>query len=95
MLFARDDEAKAALKEIEGLNLAELFIVSACTVSASEPRLPEAVMGKGENLPGLSIYVHEAAGQKCPRCWMHSEAADPETGLCPRCAAVLAQENAQ
>ena len=43
------------------------------------------------NNPGLKISVIEAPGVKCPRCWMHSENADPETGLCPRCAAVVAK----
>ena len=33
--------------------------------------------------------VKEAPGVKCPRCWMHSVDAQPETGLCPRCAAVV------
>ena len=27
--------------------------------------------------------------------WMHSEQADPETGLCPRCAAVVAAQKAE
>jgi len=34
--------------------------------------------------------VSEAKGEKCPRCWMHSNAANAE-GLCPRCAAVIAK----
>ena len=37
------------------------------------------------------ISVSEAPGTKCPRCWMHSTEADSETGLCPRCARVLAE----
>ena len=41
--------------------------------------------------PGLVIQVSEAQGEKCPRCWMHSRQADPETGLCPRCAAVVSK----
>ena len=48
-----------------------------------------AAQGKGANFPGLEISVREAPGTKCPRCWMHSVDADPETGLCPRCAAVV------
>jgi len=34
------------------------------------------------------VAVTEAKGVKCPRCWMHSEAANEE-GLCPRCAKVI------
>jgi isoleucyl-tRNA synthetase len=48
-----------------------------------------AVTGKGSNLPGLTVAVTEAPGAKCPRCWMHTEHADPETGLCPRCSSVV------
>ena len=53
------------------------------------------VTGTGTNFPGLHISVHNAPGTKCPRCWMHSEQADPETGLCPRCAAVVAAQKAE
>ncbi|EJW99931.1 isoleucyl-tRNA synthetase, partial [gut metagenome] len=91
VLYAGDDEAKAALKAVEGLNLSELFIVSNCSVVDAEPQLSDAVCRKGDNLTGLSISVFEAPGVKCPRCWMHSEHADPETGLCPRCAAAVAE----
>ena len=55
----------------------------------------DAVTGTGTNFPGLHISVHNAPGTKCPRCWMHSEQADPETGLCPRCAAVVAAQKAE
>ena len=50
----------------------------------------EAVSGAGSNNPGLNVSVIQAPGVKCPRCWMHSLNAQPETGLCPRCAAVIA-----
>ena len=90
-LYASDDESRQAVRTVEGMNLSELFIVSCCSVSDSEVEDSEAVCGKGVNLPGLSVYVREAPGVKCPRCWMHSENADPETGLCPRCAAEVAK----
>jgi ribulose 1,5-bisphosphate synthetase/thiazole synthase len=44
----------------------------------------------GVNFPGLTVAVTEAKGEKCPRCWIHSENAD-ENGLCKRCAAVIAK----
>ena len=44
----------------------------------------------GANYPALTIGVSEAKGEKCPRCWMHSQQANAE-GLCPRCAAVIAK----
>ena len=48
------------------------------------------VVGSGTNYPALQIEVLPAAGEKCPRCWMHSTKANAE-GLCPRCAAVVAE----
>ena len=81
-----DDAARAALDAVSGMKLADLFIVSA----VSEGEAPaDAVGGQGENFPGLQVAVSEAAGTKCPRCWMHSTEANAE-GLCPRCAAVVA-----
>ena len=71
----------------EGINLAEICIVSSCTWETA----PEgAEVGTGVNFPGLTIGVSEAKGEKCPRCWMHSMDAG-EDGLCPRCAAVVAK----
>ncbi len=71
----------------EGLNLAEIFIVSSCAWEA----IPEgATSGTGANLPGLTIGVTEARGTKCPRCWMQTEDPD-ENGLCKRCAGVISQ----
>ena len=83
-LQTEDEALKAAC---EGLNLAEIFIVSSCDWEA----VPEnATTGTGSNLPGLTIGVTEARGTKCPRCWMHSTQAD-ENGLCPRCAGVISR----
>jgi isoleucyl-tRNA synthetase len=70
------------------MDLSELFIVSRCLIADDEPQ-DEHVTGKGAKNPGLEISVFEAPGVKCPRCWKHSEKADPETGLCPRCKAVV------
>ena len=78
----------AALKAAcEGLNLSEIFIVSSCDWEAVTEG---ATVGTGANLPGLTVGVTEARGEKCPRCWMHSTEANAE-GLCPRCAAVIAK----
>jgi len=44
----------------------------------------------GTAFPGLRIEVRNAEGVKCPRCWMHSTKANAD-GLCPRCAAVVAE----
>ena len=92
-LRADDDAAKAALDDVQSMNLPELLIVSQCLVGGDVPE--DAVTGAGTNFPGLHISVRNAPGTKCPRCWMHSEQADPETGLCPRCAAVVAAQKAE
>ena len=86
-----DSETRELVDAVSDMNLSELFIVSQCLISDDENHDPAAVTGKGSKLPALSISVIEAPGTKCPRCWMHSEAADPETGLCPRCASVVAK----
>ena len=77
-------ELKAAC---EGLNLAEICIVSAVDWAAPEEG---AEVGTGTNFADLTIGVSEAKGEKCPRCWMHSTEAD-ENGLCKRCAAVVSR----
>ena len=83
-LETADQAVKAAC---EGLNLAEIFIVSDCAWAAPEEG---AEVACGENFPSLTVGVTEAKGTKCPRCWMHSLNANAE-GLCPRCAAVIAK----
>jgi hypothetical protein len=88
-LHATDDASVAALDAVSDMNLRELFIVSRCLVDADEED-DAAAQGTGSNFPGLKISVSEAPGSKCPRCWMHSVVTDPETDLCPRCAAVVA-----
>ena len=85
-----DQAAKEAVDSISGMNLSELFIVSQCLIS-EETASEDAVVGTGSAFPGLTVSVIEAPGTKCPRCWMHAQQADPETGLCPRCAAVVAK----
>ena len=65
----------AFLAEMDAELLADLLIVSQVSVTVG-----------GE----LSASCENAAGEKCPRCWKHSTAAD-ENGLCPRCAAVVSR----
>ena len=89
-LRVKSEAARESLRAVEGMNLAELFIVSQCLIAEDGEDEADAVTGEGVNVPGLSVAVKEAPGTKCPRCWMHSVDADPETGLCPRCAAVVA-----
>jgi len=89
-LRGADGDARELLESVSDMNLAELFIVSKCLIAPDGEADADAVSGQGSRFPGLTVSVVEAPGTKCPRCWMHSEQADPETGLCPRCAAVVA-----
>ena len=82
-------ESKAVLESISDMDLKDLLIVSECLISEDDANDEGAVVAAGVNNPGLTVSVREAEGVKCPRCWMHSKDADPETGLCPRCKAVL------
>ena len=83
--------SRQTVERISDMNLSELFIVSECLISDEDETDPAAVVGDGSYNSGLTVSVKEALGTKCPRCWMHSTKADPETGLCPRCAAVVAK----
>ena len=65
----------AFLAEMDAAALADLLIVSQVNVTVG-----------GQ----LAASAENAEGTKCPRCWKHSTQAD-ETGLCPRCAAVVAK----
>ena len=87
-LYAGYEASRTALEAVKELNLAELFIVSDVLLENGAPK-EENICGSGANFPGMRIEVLPAAGEKCPRCWMHSTQANAE-GLCPRCAAVLA-----
>ena len=88
-LFAGDAASKEALDKIKEMNLAELFIVSGCEIGEGEAAA-DATVGKGVALPGLTIEVTAAKGEKCQRCWCYHPEVDSETALCPRCAAVVA-----
>jgi isoleucyl-tRNA synthetase len=75
------------LLQQEAAELASLFIVSQAELVDS---LAEGA--RSEALPGLTLRVERAAGEKCPRCWNYStgigsDAAHPQ--ICPRCAAAL------
>ncbi|MBE6951635.1 MAG: isoleucine--tRNA ligase [Ruminococcaceae bacterium] len=83
-LASENAELKAAC---EGLNLAEVCIVSAVDWASPEEG---AQIGTGTNFADLTIGVSEAKGEKCPRCWMHSTESD-ENGLCKRCAGVMSR----
>ncbi|SBV91541.1 isoleucyl-tRNA synthetase [uncultured delta proteobacterium] len=89
------DDALAKTLDSLGTDLRALFIVSQLVVRP----IGEAPAGAfaAAEVPGLSIAVEKARGEKCERCWIYSEelnsdAAYPNT--CPRCAGVLRAMNA-
>ena len=88
-LRAGGEAGREKLEKISDMDLAELFIVSKCLISDDEADA-DAVVGSGAD-GALTVSVVEAPGVKCPRCWKHSVDSDGETGLCPRCAAVVAK----
>ena len=78
------EEGRKAYDAMGQQDLAPICIVSKVTVEDGEGEgLP------GENFPGVTVAVKPSEAPKCSRCWTHSELVDPETELCPRCAAVL------
>ena len=89
-LRAEGAEGRELIEKISDMDLADLFIVSKCLLSEDEPAA-DAVVAKGAANPSLTVSVIEAPGSKCPRCWKQTEQADPETGLCPRCRAVVSK----
>ena len=85
------DASRQLMEDLSDMNLADLFIVSQCRVTEDAPEGEIAASGTGCLCPSLEISVVEAPGHKCPRCWKHATDADPETGLCPRCGAVVSK----
>ena len=81
------DADTAAFMNGCGQDLADLCIVSEMDVVAGE--------GEGlasEELPGLTISVVRAAGEKCLRCWKQAKSVGSDANhpaLCARCAKVV------
>jgi len=64
--------------------LPELFIVSQVALEKSDTATAN------EKALQIRVRTGEEAGLvRCPRCWRWEPALDPETGVCPRCAAAL------
>jgi len=82
-------EALRAVVKPNADELRTVFIVSEVAIVA-EKSLPDAY--QGTKIPGLSIRVDPAPGEKCERCWIY----DPSVGkdgqhqtICARCLMVL------
>ncbi|PLY00554.1 MAG: isoleucine--tRNA ligase [Desulfuromonas sp.] len=83
------DAYRALLDEYREL-LPTYFIVSQVEL------VDELADGKaGENIPGLSLLVTAADGEKCERCWNYATSVGEDTEhptICDRCSAALAAE---
>ncbi len=80
-VHVEDAELAAALDETA---FAELCIVSAIRVrDGAGP----ANAFRLEDVPGVSVLVESAPGERCDRCWRVLE--DTTDGICVRCASVL------
>jgi isoleucyl-tRNA synthetase len=86
LFVGAEDEALLA-----GVDLAELAITSQATVTHGAP--PEGAFGLPEE-PGVGVVVRLAEGAKCERCWQVLPEVAAETGLCGRCAEVVAAQAA-
>ena len=81
-----DGELYDTVKSISD-ELATAFIVSQVEVLKGN----EGIV-KGEVLKNISMTVVKADGEKCERCWMHSETVGKNSEhktLCERCAKVI------
>ncbi|NJB66859.1 isoleucyl-tRNA synthetase [Desulfobaculum xiamenense] len=90
-VFAREDLLEDL--SIEGLDLRELCIISSLTLAPLAEAPADAFTS--EEVEELRITVAPAKGDKCERCWVHSEELGTDAThptLCPRCAAVMAAE---
>ncbi|HEX2926246.1 MAG TPA: isoleucine--tRNA ligase [Ruminiclostridium sp.] len=84
-----DGENLDFVKSIEN-ELVTIFIVSAVEIK-NTAEAPENAQ-KGEEMPGIKVFVEQAPGDKCERCWMYSEYVgkdDKHPTLCKRCADVV------
>jgi isoleucyl-tRNA synthetase len=91
-------EAKVAINApdefIEAVKTTErpedFFIVSELELKGTGPT-PEEDEASGK-LPGVTVDISSASGDKCPRCWIWSTEIgtdDTFAEVCPRCAGVL------
>lgn len=70
--------------------LAELFIVSSCTLHGPQSAALDSIAAD----EGLAVVVNAAPGQKCERCWVIHPAVGEDAGhptLCPRCSQTVGQ----
>jgi isoleucyl-tRNA synthetase len=83
------EDLPALLRAKQGL-LPTLFIVSRVELGAGGGGA--SVQYESQEIPGLTLEIDRAPGDKCERCWMRSPAVGRDTahpGLCDRCVGVI------
>jgi isoleucyl-tRNA synthetase len=92
-LYPENEESARLLKEIEP-ELQKLLIVSGVKVHENWEAAPVgAVTDSGSS---LKIFVQQASGRKCTRCWLYDTTVGQFSDhplLCRRCREVVAQES--
>jgi isoleucyl-tRNA synthetase len=94
-LFATGSDVAGVLDRAGEALLRDLFIVSEVVRRAEPPPSAPgeaAVLLGATGVAGLSVEVRHAAGAKCARCWMWSEAVGRDAEhpeLCGRCLPVV------
>ncbi len=85
-IYSENDEIIELLESFKA-ELTTVYIVSAANVVKGAA--PEGAFTETQS--GIAVKVEVAAGERCDRCWMHTEnpVADGEGVLCPRCAAIV------
>jgi isoleucyl-tRNA synthetase len=86
-----EGDAYQALQAVEK-DLATILIVSKATLVEGLPLVSEVAFASTDY--DLKVTVKIATGEKCERCWMHSDTVGQyreHQTLCQRCASVLAK----
>ncbi|MDP2086477.1 MAG: class I tRNA ligase family protein, partial [Gemmobacter sp.] len=85
VVYVADPALQAALA---GVDMAQLCITSALTLSTAEP--PDGAFTLPE-VPGVAVVFHLASGEKCERCWQILPDVGTHThpATCARCDSVL------
>lgn len=75
-------------------SLETLFIVSAVNLQEAGPAVPEGAY-TSDKVPGLTVTVSQAPGEKCERCWIYTPTVGQDKEhptVCERCAEVVASQ---
>ena len=84
-LYVKGEELSTFLDSF-GANLADLFIVSDAVIETVDEVPPS--LRQDETVPGFSVEVLPAAGEKCERCWKYKPEVgtfSDHPGICSRC----------